>query len=66
MGLQQNQLGVNCPGDTRRNLFHLGAFAFYPAGATAVRLRFEREGAKVVALTLSDPDLVVRARKATP
>ena len=33
------------------------------SGAPAVRIRFEREGAKVVALTVLDPDVVVRARK---
>ena len=61
--VQQNQLGLNRPGGTRRNLLHLGGFAFCPPGAPAVRVRFEREGAKVIALTLSDPDLVVRARR---
>jgi hypothetical protein len=54
---------VNRPGGTRRNLLHLGGFVFCPPGAPSVRVRFEREGAKVTALTLSDPDLVVRARK---
>ena len=33
-------------------------------GPPAVRIRFEREGAAVVAFTLADPDVVVRARKA--
>lgn len=61
--VQQNQIGLNRPGGTRRNLLHLGGFAFCPPGAPAVRVRFEREGAKVIALTLSDPDLVVRAPK---
>jgi hypothetical protein len=61
--VQQNQLGLNRPGGTRRNLFHLGHLEFHPNGAPAVRIRFEREGAKIAALTLSDPDLVVRARR---
>ena len=60
---QQDALGINRPWATRRGLLHLGSLAFHPAGAPAVRIRFEREGTKVVALTLSDPDLVVRARK---
>jgi len=60
---QQNALGINRPWATRRGLLHLGGLAFHPVGSPAVRIRFEREGAKVVALTLSDPDLVVRARK---
>ena len=61
---QQNALGINRPGATWRGLLHLGGLAFHPVGAPAVRVRFEREGSKVVALTLSDPDLIVRARKA--
>jgi hypothetical protein len=28
-----------------------------------VRIRFERDGGTIVALTVSDPDLIVRARK---
>lgn len=63
VGVQQNQLGLNRPGGTRRNLFHLGRLEFHPNGAPAVRIRFELEGAKVAALTVADPDLVVRARR---
>ncbi len=59
--VQQNQLGLNRPGGTRRNLFHLGRLEFHPNGAPAVRIRFERTGSRIAALTLSDPDLVVRA-----
>jgi len=44
---------------------HLGNLEFHPVGAPAVRIRFEREGAKVMALTVLDPDVVVRARKVT-
>jgi hypothetical protein len=58
-----NQVGIVRVGATERFLTHLGSLAFHPPGAPAVRIRFEREGTKVVALTLSDPDLVVRARK---
>lgn len=50
-------------GAISRNFVHLGNLAFHPPGAPAVRIRFERDGTKVVALTVSDPDLVVRARK---
>ena len=60
---QQGALGIMRPWATRRNLLHLGSLQFHPAGASAVRIRFEREGTMVVALTLSDPDLIVRARK---
>jgi len=37
--VQQNQLGLNRPGGTRRNLFHLGHLQFHPNGAPAVRIR---------------------------
>jgi hypothetical protein len=60
---EQKQFSITRPGGTRRNLFHLGRLEFHPAGAPAVRIRFEREGTKIAALTVSDPDLVVRARR---
>jgi hypothetical protein len=60
---QQNALGINRPWATRRGLLHLGSLEFHPVGAPAVRIRFQREGMKVVALTLSDPDLIVRAQR---
>ena len=34
-----------------------------PRGAPQVRIRFEREAGKISALTILDPDLIVRARK---
>jgi hypothetical protein len=60
---QQGGLGIERPGATRRGLLHLGDLEFHPVGAPAVRIRFERDNGKVVALTVSDPDLIVRARK---
>jgi hypothetical protein len=50
-------------GATARNVTHLGRLEFVPPGAPAVRIRFERDGATITALTVSDPDLVVRAKK---
>ena len=50
-------------GAAARILRHLGNLEFHPVGAPAVRIRFEREGTKVMALTVLDPDVVVRARK---
>ena len=50
-------------GATARAIRHLGRLEFAPAGAPAVRIRFERDGAKIVALTVSDPDVIVRAKK---
>jgi hypothetical protein len=59
-----NQVSIVRAGADPRNLRHLGHLEFAPAGAPAVRIRFEREGEKVVALTVADPDVLVRARKA--
>jgi hypothetical protein len=50
-------------GATARFFRHLGRLEFVPPGAPAVRIRFERDGDKVVAFTINDPDVVVRARK---
>jgi hypothetical protein len=60
--LVQNALGITRPGATRRVLTHLGKLEFHPAGAPAVRIRFERTG-NGVTLSLFDPDLVVRATR---
>ena len=60
---ERNQLAITRVGATQRNIYHQGQFAFHAAGAPSVKIRFERDGAKVVALTVSDPDLVVRARR---
>lgn len=62
---RQNQLGVLRLGATRRNLFHLGKLEFHPAGAPAVRIKFERAEGTVTALGVFDPDLVVRAVRQT-
>jgi hypothetical protein len=59
----QNAPGIERAGATRQRLLHLGNLEFHPVGAPAVRIRFEREGGKVVALTVSDPDLIIRARR---
>jgi len=60
---ERNQLAMTRVGATQRNIYHQGQFAFHAAGAPSVKIRFERDGAKVVALTVFDPDLVVRARR---
>jgi hypothetical protein len=62
---KQLGLGITRGGATGRNIRHLGRLEFAPAGAPAVRIRFEREGPKIVALTVSDPDVVVRAKKSS-
>jgi hypothetical protein len=58
-----NQVAINRVGVDARFLRHLGKLEFAPPGAPAVRVRFEREGGKITAFTIHDPDLVVRARK---
>jgi hypothetical protein len=59
------QVGIARAGAESRNLRHLGSMEFHPVGAPAVRIRFERAGTKVTALTVSDPDLIIRAGKVT-
>ena len=59
-----NQVSIVRAGATPRFIRHLGRLEFAPPGAPAVRIRFERSGDAIVALTISDPDVVVRARKA--
>ena len=48
-------------GGTERNLFHHGGLVFNPAGAEAVRIRFELSAGKAHALVVEDGPLVVRA-----
>ena len=59
-----NQVAINRVGVGPRFIRHLGKLEFVPPGAPAVRIRFEREGDSIAALTIHDPDLVVRARRA--
>jgi hypothetical protein len=59
-----NQVSLARIGVQARFLRHVGRLEFVPPGAPAVRIRFERDGGKVVAFTIADPDVVVRARKA--
>ena len=50
-------------GGVERNLFHQGGLVFNPAGAEAVRVRFELGGGKAVSLTVEDGPLTVNARR---
>ena len=59
----QNTLGITRLGASRQILTYLGQLTFSPAGAPAVRIKFDKsEGG--MALSVLDPDVVVRARKA--
>ena len=48
-----------------RALFHQGGFVFNPAGAEAVKIRFQLEGHRVVSLTVEDGDTIVTAPRRT-
>jgi hypothetical protein len=56
-------VSIERPGAVSRGILHVGDLAFYPVGAPQVRIRFERENGKVTALSVLDPDVIVRARK---
>jgi len=57
------QVSIVRAGASARFIRHLGNLEFVPPGAPAVRIRFERQADAIVALTVHDPDVVVRARK---
>jgi hypothetical protein len=59
---EKDLLGITRLGATRRILTHLGGLEFHPAGARAVRIKFQRDQGSVT-LALYDPDLVVSGRK---
>jgi hypothetical protein len=50
-------------GGTERNLFHHGSLEFNPAGAEAVKIRFEVSGGKAQAVVVEDGPSVVRATR---
>lgn len=58
----QNGLGITRGGAGRLRLTHVGKLEFHPAGAPAVRIGFERTDTGA-ALSVFDPDLVIRARR---
>jgi len=63
VSLQKNQLMIARVGAMDRGIFHQGQLAFHAAGGPSTIIRFERDGDRVVALTLNDPDPVVRAKR---
>jgi hypothetical protein len=58
-----NQVAIARVGVGARFIRHLGQLEFAPPGAPAVRIRFERDGGRIAALTLHDPDMVARATR---
>jgi hypothetical protein len=65
VSLQQNALMMARVGAPARGLYHQGGFRFHAAGAEGVSIRFERDGTKTAAVTIANPDPVVRAVKQT-
>jgi hypothetical protein len=45
-----------------RQLFHLGSRVFYPAGASAARIRFREEGSAML-MTVEDPQVLLVAQR---
>jgi hypothetical protein len=62
--VERDQLAIARPGGAARTLRHLGDHAFFPVGAEAVRIRFEVAGGASIAVTVHDPDPLVRAVRA--
>jgi hypothetical protein len=63
VSLQKNQLMIARAGASERGIVHQGQLAFHAVGGPSTIIRFERDGDRIAALTLHDPDPVVRARK---
>jgi hypothetical protein len=57
-------LTVTRPGYSERGLAHQGGLAFIPAGAEAVRIRFDVADGKARALIVEDGPFVLRAQRA--
>jgi hypothetical protein len=58
----RNRLTWTRKGTMGRPLYHLGNTVFYPAGAPAVKIAFSSDEQGVL-MTISDPDVVVTARR---
>jgi hypothetical protein len=63
VSLQKNQLMIGRVGAVERGIFHQGQLAFHAAGGPGTIIRFERDGDRIAALTVHDPDPVVRATR---
>jgi hypothetical protein len=62
--VQNERLGIERPGGpARRLLIHTGTLIFFPTGVPTARIAFARESGKVTLLTLSDPEVMVTARR---
>jgi hypothetical protein len=61
--VQNDQLGIERPGQTRRFLLHTGNLVFFPSGVPTVRIAFARDGARAAQLTVADPDVFLTAKR---
>jgi ankyrin repeat protein len=59
VGESMGGLAISRRGGVARRLFHLGEFTFHPAGATAVRVRFERTAAAWTQVHIADESIRV-------
>jgi hypothetical protein len=53
------------PGGTVRRLIHVGSLQFHPVGADAVRLKFDPAEGRATTVTVSDPGVVLTAKRQT-
>jgi hypothetical protein len=60
---EKNTSAITRVGASRRLLTHLGSLTFHPVGTPSVRIRFEMRETDAM-LSLFDPELIVRARRA--
>jgi hypothetical protein len=61
--VQNDQLGIERPGQTRRFLMHTGNLVFFPSGVPSVRIAFARAGSRASQLTIADPDVFLTATR---
>jgi hypothetical protein len=61
--VQEDRLGIERPGQTRRFLLHTGNLVFFPSGVPSVRIAFARSGARAAQLTVADPDVFLTAKR---
>jgi hypothetical protein len=60
--LNSRGLAIKREGAIERNIFHLGGRVFNPAGAEAVRIRFEPLSGRATTVTIQDGPVVVTGR----
>jgi len=64
VSVEKGQLTITKTGEGGRALHSRGEHRFFPAGVPSIEVRFELDGAEARALSIHDPELVVRAPRA--